>query len=297
MKSLDSLTTALVDLGFSQYEARSYVGLLGEYGQTAYALSKVTGVPQPKIYEALRKLIDRNAAVRVNDTPQRFAARPLDELLADLRDDFAARIDEAERRAADALRVADASDVYAEVIRGVQGKGATMADAVAMIRDAREKVYISAWNNDLEVLEPVIRDAEGRGVTVIVLAFGRTSLRIRNGVIYKHATTAKVLYPSHQNRHLGVIADGRRGLWGLSFGRGGEWTALEFHDRRLIGLLRNFIRHDIYVQKIWTEMGDDLERVFGDGLIGLSNLDGDLSLFVTPEDSAGGLEDVERTVG
>jgi hypothetical protein len=44
----------LIELGFSQYEAQAYVGLLGREPLTGYALSNVTGIPQPKVYETLR---------------------------------------------------------------------------------------------------------------------------------------------------------------------------------------------------------------------------------------------------
>src|SRR5687768_3987690 len=100
MTTDQGLADALVALGFSQYEARAYVGLLsGGYGQTAYALWKVTGVPQPKIYEALRRLVERGVAIQVGTRPQRFAPRQVDEVLAKLRADFDSRLDDAERTA------------------------------------------------------------------------------------------------------------------------------------------------------------------------------------------------------
>jgi len=36
---------ALVDLGFSQYEARTYAGLIGRGPMTGYAVAKETQVP------------------------------------------------------------------------------------------------------------------------------------------------------------------------------------------------------------------------------------------------------------
>jgi HTH-type transcriptional regulator, sugar sensing transcriptional regulator len=39
----------LIELGFSQYEAQAYVGLLGREPLTGYALSNLTGIPQPKV--------------------------------------------------------------------------------------------------------------------------------------------------------------------------------------------------------------------------------------------------------
>jgi sugar-specific transcriptional regulator TrmB len=38
---------ALTELGFSQYEARTYAGLIGREPMTGYAVAKETLVPQP----------------------------------------------------------------------------------------------------------------------------------------------------------------------------------------------------------------------------------------------------------
>ena len=102
--------------------------------------------------------------------------------------------------------------------------------------------------------------------------------------------------PRSQNRHLAVIADGRRALRAQAY-EGGDWTALEFLDRRLIGLLDNFVRHDIYVQKIWAELGPDLEATFGEGLAGLTNLDGDLTARSRPSRAAAAGDSEERPAG
>ena len=159
-----------------------------------------------------------------------------------------------------------------------------------MIGRAEKKIYVSAWADDLKVLADVIHEAEDRGVEVFVLTFGRTSFNLKRGAVYRHASTKKVVYPSHQNRHLAVIADGSRALWAVAVG-GSEWSALLFEDRRLIGLVRAFIRHDIYVQKIYDEMAPELESVFGPGLEGLTNLSMDLAspapLGATSSDESG----------
>jgi sugar-specific transcriptional regulator TrmB len=63
----------LIELGFSQYEARAYVGLLGREPLTGYALSNVTGIPQPKVYETLRRLTGRGAVAAMEGEPARPA--------------------------------------------------------------------------------------------------------------------------------------------------------------------------------------------------------------------------------
>ncbi|HEX9344040.1 MAG TPA: helix-turn-helix domain-containing protein, partial [Actinomycetota bacterium] len=63
------LAERLVELGFSHYEARAYLGLLGQQPMTGYALANATRIPQPKVYETLRRLVDKRVVVQTGADP------------------------------------------------------------------------------------------------------------------------------------------------------------------------------------------------------------------------------------
>src|SRR5260370_16936901 len=67
---------ALTELGFSQYEARTYAGLIGREPMTGYAIAKDTLVPQPKVYETLGRLVERGAILQVSGSPAKFVPPP-----------------------------------------------------------------------------------------------------------------------------------------------------------------------------------------------------------------------------
>ena len=75
-ESAPSIAPRLTQLGFSQYEARTYVGLLMSEGATGYSVANDTGVPQPKVYETLRWLVQRGAAVLTSERPGCFEPLP-----------------------------------------------------------------------------------------------------------------------------------------------------------------------------------------------------------------------------
>src|SRR5438874_11206840 len=91
--STDQIVERLSRLGFSLYEARTYVGLLTAGGATGYSVANQTGVPQPKVYETLRRLVDRGAAVQSGVRPARYAAVPPEVLLQSLERDFQERLE------------------------------------------------------------------------------------------------------------------------------------------------------------------------------------------------------------
>src|SRR5207245_11794306 len=62
----DTLTETLQQLGFSQYEAQCYLGLLREHPLNGSQLSMVCGVPRSMVYQTLNRLEEKEAVVRVN---------------------------------------------------------------------------------------------------------------------------------------------------------------------------------------------------------------------------------------
>ena len=52
----DTLTETLQQLGFSQYEAQCYLGLLRQHPLNGSQLSTVCGVPRSMVYQALNRL-------------------------------------------------------------------------------------------------------------------------------------------------------------------------------------------------------------------------------------------------
>jgi HTH-type transcriptional regulator, sugar sensing transcriptional regulator len=61
-------------MGFTNYEARVYLALLGEESLTVADIVRKSGVPQPKIYEATRVLTERGFAEKVLGGVQAFRA-------------------------------------------------------------------------------------------------------------------------------------------------------------------------------------------------------------------------------
>lgn len=289
------LVDALCALGFTTYEARTYTGLLENYSQTAYGLSKVTGVPQPKIYEVLRKLEARGAAVLVSTDPQKFSATPPQELLASLRVEFESRMNSADHAVTVAVSENKPLTQAPEVMTGLSGKATIMAAASQLLAEATEKIYLSAWIPELSELEPQISRASNNGVFFVTLGFGQGQVFEPNGHLHRHRSTLKTLYHHHQNRHFALVADGNTVLWATYVDDVG-WTGLLAQDRRLVGLVRTYIRHDIYVQKIYARFGPELMETFGAGLELLTNVNQDLIVSDASIDSVANGAAVNRSV-
>ena len=262
----------LVRLGFSSYEARTYVGLLLAGESTGYKISNQTGVPQPKVYETLRRLVEAGAAILVNDRPARYTAVPPPELLSRLERDFRRRLEQA-RSGLDELPSFGAG-VGSLVVNRLASISSALEMAREAIEGARVRVYLHAGREELRPLAPAVSQAAARGVEFVLVHFGSLPFPTPPGRAVRHASTDGAVYSSRSVRHLAAVVDSRWGLWVLA--RKGQPDQGFFAESPLLAsLVKTYIRHDLFVQRIYGDFPSELEEQYGPGLLSLAEFSGD----------------------
>lgn len=259
-------TEALMTLGFSQYEARCYVGLLGPAPQTGYAVSKATGVPQPKVYEALRKLVSRGAARQLAGEPVRFAAVPPAVVLDNLENTFEDRLVQARQSSADLQ--APAQPASQEPVTSLSNRADVIAAAANAIGSAVRRVYLSASSGELTSLQDAVTAAADAGVDVVILSFGRVPFQIEGVRVFRHASTDGAVFRHHQARHVAVVVDSRETVYGLA-ADGRRWSGIHTDSEPIIAAVKGYIRHDIDMQQVYSDFQAELVEAYGPGLQGL----------------------------
>jgi HTH-type transcriptional regulator, sugar sensing transcriptional regulator len=259
-------TDALLSLGFSHYEARCYVGLLAPEPQTGYAVSKTTGVPQPKVYEALRKLVSRGAARQLSGEPVRFVPVPPAKLLDDLRDSFEERVEQA--RVASVDLEAPAQALPHEPVAALGDRNEVLAAARRALRAAARRVYLSGTAPELTTLTDDILACAGRGVDVVALTFGKVRLEAPGVRVFRHQSTEGVVFRHHQARHVALVSDSRETMFGLA-ADGRTWSGISTSSEPIIAAVKGYIRHDIDMQQVFADFGTELVQAYGPGLQGL----------------------------
>jgi sugar-specific transcriptional regulator TrmB len=259
---------SLMELGFSQYEARTYAGLVGREPMTGYAIAKDTGVPQPKVYETLGRLVDRGAVLQVSGTPAKFIAVSPARLLAQVESTMRQRISTVELEIS---RMRPSSDSIAPLRPYQEGTSWTaISDAgIEFVANASSKIYLSGHNAHLEAFADVVVAADQRGVRVNVLCFGDAPFTLEHGAVVRHSSTDHLVYPHHQARHLALVCDDGAAVWALA-PDGERWEGIwSANDPLLAALVRGFIRHDLFVQRIYHDFTEQIVERYGLGLTGL----------------------------
>jgi Cd2+/Zn2+-exporting ATPase len=88
-----NLVSELTQIGFTEYDAKVYLALLGTHPATGYQVSKESGVPRSMAYESLARLAGRGAVLKSSGgKATTYRPLPPDVLLARLQDEHAARV-------------------------------------------------------------------------------------------------------------------------------------------------------------------------------------------------------------
>ena len=266
----EAIAERLTQLGFTHYEARTYLGLLQTDGATGYSIANDTGVPQPKVYETLRRLVERGAAVRTGEKPARYRAIPPDAVLQGIERTFAARV-AAARHELESLPRREGAAQLLPVSR-LKSFAPAVEAASAAIAAAQTRVYLSGNRDELAGLRAAVGQAASNGVEFVVVHFGRLPFPSPTGQIVRHASTDGAIYRSRHARHLAVAVDSRWALWGVARD-GTQWDILASELSLLASsLVKAYIRHDLFVQRIFADLPAELERLYGSGLLELDHM-------------------------
>ena len=268
-ESATSIAERLTELGFSRYEARTYVGLLMSEGATGYSVANDTGVPQPKVYETLRRLVQRGAAILTGERPARYAAVPPQVLLSALEKEFGEKVSAA-RKSLETLPDRPVRDGSVALSR-LDSFGAATDRAIDALSRARTRVYLSGRTEELKGLAGAVDEAAGRGVQFVIVHFGHLPFQPPRGQVMRHASTEGTLYASRKARHLALVVDSRWALWALARD-GRAWEVMFGEFPLAASLVKSYIRHDLFVQRMYADLPNELENLYGAGLLELTNL-------------------------
>ena len=240
------LLSDLTALGFTEYEAKVYLALLGESPATGYQISKKSGVPRSMVYEALGRLHARGAVLETVEGRSTLY-RPLPpDLLLD-------RQEEERRQLLSHLRdgLRSLYDAPEEARTWtVSGQQTVLAYAARLIREAQQEIYMVLNDGDLVSLQGVIEAACARTLDVNTLLTGSGTLGC--GQVVRHPPLESELQGLHDV--LLVVADNSQALVASI----SQATATITGSPNLVLIARQFVWMEMFTQRVYARLGPDL---------------------------------------
>lgn len=233
---LDYLIELMKQLGFTNYEAKTYLYLLKNNPATRYELSKYSAVPRSAIYSVINKLENDGLVNAIDTEPKRYIPLPPEQLIKLLEtrhqgilQEFRENLDKLERPS------------QMDHLWNIRGYENLILKAKELIRDAKDNIYLSVWKREAVLLKDELVRAEKRGVKIVIFTF--TELPFETGRVLSHNLDEKDLEKVWDHKII-LCVDRKELLMGEADTENQKnvaWT----HNKALIAIALNHIVLDI----------------------------------------------------
>jgi sugar-specific transcriptional regulator TrmB len=238
-------------LGFNELEAKCYLALSEQGGQTGYEVAKRLGASRSNVYAALQRLTDEGAALVVKGDPATYTAAPF----ADLR----SRIESTVRHSLDALQQALPPQGEAlEDFYTLEGDRQIRQRLELELARAEREIAADLWQEEAEWLAEPLLAAERRGVRTAAFIVGDATVPLRQ--VYTHPREES--WRQRRGRKWSFVFDRRFALLGVR-GEGTQAKAVFTGHPALVSLLLNNFFHDYVLHELERDLGEELARRYG----------------------------------
>ncbi len=258
----DELTTELQRLGFSEYEARTYIALLQSNPATAYEISKAAGLPRSNTYGALESCTKKGAVQPVSEAPIRYVPVDPRVLLSRIADDTSAHC----KQLASRLSQVKSGDDH-DFVWTIEGEKKVNAKISTMIADAKIHVWIKAHETLIDAHYAELCEAVARGVNILIILFGEDERRFRFGKscrVYLHE--ANGVRVGNADNLFTMTTDFKTALTAQMQG---DVHAAYTRNESIVTMAESLIRHDMYLAEIFRKFGPQIDEAFGPFLMSL----------------------------
>lgn len=237
----------LMSLGFTEYEAKVYIALLGDFPSTGYQLSKQAGIPRSMVYEALGRLSGRGAVLQTGDDRATLYRPVPPEILLD-------RYEQEQERRITNLRKHLRSlfvDKKGERLWTIRGEDTIMSYASQMIQKAEREVLLVLADDHLKRLTSAIHSAHEKKIEIGALLTGEGELDC--GEVARHPPLESEV--QELTGMLVVVIDQEEALIASA---NGESSATITNNRHLALIARQFVWMELFAQRIYRQIGAEL---------------------------------------
>lgn len=242
-----NLAAGLMDVGFTEYEARVYLALLRENPATGYHLSKASGVPRSMVYDALGRLEARGAVQKTEDRRATLYRPVAPEVLLDRYAREHQQLLRGLRGGLDALYQTQEEERF----WAIKGRGAVLSYVAQLIDSASHELFLVLADPELDALRETIAAACARGVAVSAVLTGQGELTC--GQVVRHPPLESQLQELTQM--LVAVVDGRQVLIGST---GIETAATTTNNRNVALIARQFVWMELFAHRINARIGPEL---------------------------------------
>ncbi|MFQ6606477.1 MAG: TrmB family transcriptional regulator [Fidelibacterota bacterium] len=161
-----TIIEVLQEFGLSGNAAKAYTALLKQNPSTGYEISIQAGIPRSAIYSVLNQLKTKGLVNSIGESPTRYFPIAPASLIEHLDHIHTERITILEDALSNLSVSEEAFDFW-----HLHGYHNIVLKMKELIKNAQEKIFLSAWEKEVVALGKELKAAEMRGVQITLFSF------------------------------------------------------------------------------------------------------------------------------
>lgn len=261
----DEIIAQMVKMGFTVYEAKTYLALLKSNPATGYEVSQIAHIPRSVIYSVLRKLESEGIVISIHDKPKKYIPLSPKQFLSKMEFEFSAKLSELKKKL---LKFNNKPET--EGFWNLRGYQVLIQTCESLIREASSSVYISGWKREIEHLKDALLSARKRGVDVIIFSFNDIDKNL--GEVFCYGIDENKLSKMWGHKLI-VVVDSKELVMGPSNMTDYE-QAIWTQNRAVLTIAVNYIILDItlYGQRFGVDVSKTVSRMMPERVNSLEDL-------------------------
>lgn len=250
----ENILNKMMKLGFTNYEARTYMGLLKLSPATGYEISQLAHVPRSVIYSVLKRLESQGIVISIHDKPRRYIPLAPEEMLKWMESDYYSRIRSLKEELAEFGNKPNTEGFW-----NLRGYQSLIQTCEMLIREAHKSIYISGWQREILLLKDHLANAHRRNVSVVIFTFNEIDPPIGETLSYG---IPEEQLEQYWDRKLILVTDAKNLVMGPANKKEDEQT-IWTQNRAALTIATNYIILDI------TLFGQRMNRDFSHIISGM----------------------------
>ncbi|SHK25055.1 TrmB family transcriptional regulator [Tepidibacter formicigenes] len=247
----------MMQIGINKYESKAYIALIKRPGITAYELSKLSGVPQAKIYETMNKLLEKKLVNIIGDNPTKYIAVDFEDYL----DNYKKSVSKTVKFLKENVKEVN-SNKKVSYMWHLQGKENIISKIKKVLSGSKKFIYLECWKDEYEFFKKELKELEKKGIEIVTVLYGESDEKI--GEVYLHEMKDMDKDAREFGRWFTLVSDGNEALFSVFKGSRsqGIWT----ENEAFMLMAECFIVHDIFLAEIYKKYRKELDKEFGPNL-------------------------------
>lgn len=251
--------------GFTEYESKVYISLLESHPLNGNMIALSSGVPGPKVYETLRRMEDKGFVYSVSGVnkanSKRYSPIPYKDLLKMFEEEFQDNYKLLEKEFEVIGRSGNLE--WTELFH-INGYEPSLQAIKEEIDSAENQILLSGWSKDVNHIYENLKNANESGVEVVTIIFDEYPKEIPWKNV-KH-----IAFKTSNKKHegeLNIVVDSKKAII-LESLPDSDYAVVSSHQS-LVKSTMNYIRHDIYLNKVIDDFTELLKEKYGENIEGL----------------------------